>query len=313
MALLDTSIVYDQAYDISLSLHVPRSPTNLEAGNFMLSLSLLSPTYTPPAPSIAPPSTQRAAISATVPPSSIIFTSRRPALIPYRSRVVSLSARILSMPLYLVGLKHESEMLNIPMAESTTFQRGYKNIPSRLLLELQASSEVQVYDVRVHFTARFAGLRWLMYNHRISAFVIFTMAFWIAEMVFAVLGWLALRRYLMPMEGVVKEEEHEIAKDEDTDEVDLSDVPRTSPPSGQPPREAPAVKDEDDEESGVDEMDIPQLPVGPDGEEAKEQVTGLAGSARARVDSGVGTSFSERSGRTGLTARRRSRGDHDGG
>ena len=277
----------------------------------MLSLSLLSPTYIPPAPSIAPPSTQKPALSATIPSSSILLTSRRPALIPYRSCVVSLPARILSMPLYLLGFKYESEMLDIPMAESATFQRGYKNTPARVLLEMQASSEVQVYDVRVHFTARFAGLRWLMYNHRIIAFMIFTTAFWIAEMVFAALGWLALRTYLMPKEEVVKEEELERAKDEDSDEIDLSDVPLTSPHSDQLLRRPPAVKDEDTEESVLDDTDIPRVAGEPDGEEVKKELSSVVGSASGRVDSAIGTSFSEGSVSEGL-ARRRSRGGHVG-
>jgi seipin len=314
IALLDSSIVHDQAYDISISLHVPRSPTNLDAGNFMLSLSLLSPTYTPPALSISPPSIQKPALSSTIPISSILLASRRPALIPYRSRVVSLPARILAMPLYLLGLKHESETLTIPMAESASFQRGYKNLPARLLLEVQASSEVQVYDVRVHFTARFAGLRWLMYNHRILSFMIFTTAFWIAELLFAGLGWVGLRTYLMPAEEaqIVKDERRDSVKDEDSDEH-LSDVPRTETEtrSSRPLRRGPTVKHEGSEDSGLDELDIPQVGEGPDGEEVKEERTGLVGLAGGATDSATGTSFSESSRSPGLS-RRRSRGGHGG-
>jgi hypothetical protein len=216
------------------------------------------------------------------------------------------------MPLYLLGLKHESETLTVPMAESAIFQRGYKNIPSRLLLEVQASSEVQVYDVRVQFTARFAGLRWLMYNHRIIAFIIFTTAFWIAEMVFAVLGWLGLRRYLMPEEGVKKEEEDETIKEEDGDEMDLSDVPRTFPRSGPPLRGAPTIKDEGSEEFDLDETDTQAVTAGLDGEDIEEEKASLVGSTGGRADSGIGTSFSEGSAHAGLS-RRKSRGRQGGG
>ncbi|KAK5260185.1 hypothetical protein LTR40_004621, partial [Exophiala xenobiotica] len=41
---LDTSaLISQQAYDVELVLDMPRTPTNLEAGNFMLDLSLLGP------------------------------------------------------------------------------------------------------------------------------------------------------------------------------------------------------------------------------------------------------------------------------
>lgn len=150
-----------------------------------------------------------------------------------------------------------------------------------------------------------------MYNHRIIAFMIFTTAFWIAEMVFAALGWLALRTYLMPKEEVVKEEELERAKDEDSDEIDLSDVPLTSPHSDQLLRRPPAVKDEDTEESVLDDTDIPRVAGEPDGEEVKKELSSVVGSASGRVDSAIGTSYSEGSVSEGL-ARRRSRGGHVG-
>lgn len=216
------------------------------------------------------------------------------------------------MPLYILGLKHESETLTIPMAESAYFQRGYKNLPTRLLLEIQASSEVQVYDVRVHFTARFAGLRWLMYNHRIFAFTIFTSAFWIAEVLFAGLGWLGLRAYLKPGQQVegIKDEGRSI-KDEDSDELNQSDAPTKEPRSGQPLRRGPTIKHEDSEDSGLDELDIPAGGEEPDGEEVKEERAGLVGLAGGAADSAIGTSFSESSGSLGLS-RRRSRGGHGG-
>jgi seipin len=285
----------------------------------MLSLSLLSPSYTPPPATIAPPSTDQPSLSSTIPPSSILFTSRRPALITYSSRLVSLPARLLALPFYLLGLRRESEILSIPMAESATFQRGYKNLPSRLLLELQASSELQVYDVRVHFMARFAGLRWLMYNHRIIAFAIFTSAFWISEVAFAALGWFALRSYLPAKEeegeGIKGDDERETLKEEDDEELDLSDVPRTS--SGYErqalQRRGQTVKDEDTEGTALSETAIPPTTAEPDEDDVEDdEKSGVIGSTGGWGDSAIGTSFSEGSGSAGLS-RRRSRGGHGGG
>lgn len=126
-------------------------------------------------------------------------------------------------------------------------------------------------------------------------------------MTFAALGWVGLKMYLAPKEEV-KEEEYERVKDEDTDEVDLSDVPRTSPRTGRPLRRA-AI---DSDDSELDEMDIPAVKAELDGEGVVDEKAGLVGSIGGMVDSAMGTSFSEGSGGIGLS-RRRSRGGHGGG
>lgn len=202
----------------------------------------------------------------------------------------------------------------VPMVESTAFKRGYKNQPSRLLLEVQASNEVQVYSAKVHFRARFAGLRWLMYNHRIISFMVFTTAFWVSEMLFAVVGWLALRNYLMPgdqEEGIKREGRRDKIKDEDSGEVDLSDLARTDPRSGRPIATGPTVKLEDSDDSGLDELGIPSAGTDPYDEDEDEKPTVVA-EAGGPLDSAIGTSYSESSGNPGVS-RRRSRGGHGGG
>lgn len=320
---LDTSLVSQQPYDISLTLHVPRSPPNIHRGNFMLSLSLLSPTYKPlPPPTDPSPTTpiSGATGALSLSNSDILFSSRRPTLLTYTSRLVSLSERLLALPLYILGLKHESEILHIPMAESATFPRGRKNIPGFAMLELQAGQEVQVYAAKITFKAKFGGLRWLMYNHRILSFVVFTSAFWIAEVLFTAVGWLAVRAVFSTGAEVKKEVKGEetdgsvagVKKEgEETDEPDLSDTPRTFPTYGrQAPlryvssgKDEPQVKDEDSEEyaalerGGLAEADD-------EDEDDGEDVGGYRG---ARTDSGIGTSFSE-GGERGSVKRRRSKG-----
>lgn len=162
IASLDSSLVSQQAYDISLTLHVPRSPTNLHTGNFMLSLTLLSPTYNPLLPANLPPLQQK--LTPPIQEQDVLFTSRRPALLTYTSRLISLSSRLAALPLYILGLRKEAEILHVQMAELASFPKGWKNIPGFVHLEIQAGQELQVYDVGVRFVARFGGLRWLMYN-----------------------------------------------------------------------------------------------------------------------------------------------------
>jgi hypothetical protein len=153
-----------------------------------------------------------------------------------------------------------------------------------------------------------------MYNHRILSFLIFTSAFWFSEILFTLLGWLAVRSLFTPKQEVgrelVKAEDTDASTvikaegEEETDEPDLSDTPRTFPTYGRqaPLRYVPKVKEEESEEFIMDETAIQPLAAEADDEDEEELEA-----FRGGRDSGVGTSFSEGGERSGL-ARRRSRG-----
>lgn len=213
------------------------------------------------------------------------------------------------------------------MAESTEFSSGWKNVPNFALLELQAGQEVQVYDVRVHFVARFGGMRWLMYNHRVLSFIAFTTLFWLSEVLFAAFGWLVLRTVFSnsTTKGVkrkkIKQEGEEqetdttttgVKKEEETDEPELSDTPRTFPTYGrqQPLRFVPKVKQEDEQTGTGSEdyvLDETQIqPLVADEEDNGDYDDFETGGFR---DSGVGTSYSDAgvAGGRGVN-RRKSRG-----
>ena len=208
------------------------------------------------------------------------------------------------------------------MAESAAFAKGWKNVPAYVMLEVQPKEgqEVHVYDVRVRFTARFGGLRWLMYNHRFISFIVFTSSFWISEVLFAGLGWILLRHLFASPEGrKVKEEVKsedaaasstiKLEAEDSGEEPDLSDTPRTFPTYGRqaPLRYTPKVKDGDGEEymfGGA--STIPPLAAEADDEDDFDG-DAFGGGTGGRTDSGLGTSFSEGGERSGL-ARRRSKG-----
>ncbi|KAG9247344.1 putative adipose-regulatory protein-domain-containing protein [Calycina marina] len=313
MAALESSLISEQAYDITVSLHVPRSPINLERGNFMLSLSLLAPSYSPPIPTTILPSIHQKPLSSNLIKADILFTSRRPALLTYTSPLIALGERIFYLPLYILGLRHESEVLIVPMAESTKFKRGYKNIPGYVFVEIQSGNkqEVQVYDVHVHLTARFGGLRWMMYNWKLTSFVVFVGAFWFAEVLWSVFGWVILRSFFGASKRALDEEVKngegiEEAKEElemEMDDPDLSDTPRTFPTFGRqvPLRYELKVKDEDLENYVIDETAIQPLAAEADDESESEDLGGKSGR-----DSGIGTSSSKGGDRGVL--RRRSKG-----
>lgn len=131
---------------MSVTLQLPRTPSNLAAGNFMLDLALFSR----PSSSI---------ITGTNTSTSLIAHSRRPAILTYASPIVDTAYKVSRMPLYLLGWQREAETLEVSMMESVEFARGWRNLPGSLRLEIQSREQMQVYSAIVKFKANFTGLR----------------------------------------------------------------------------------------------------------------------------------------------------------
>ena len=125
---------------------MPRTPSNLDVGNFMIDLAL----YSQQGSSVLPVSSNSL---------SPISQSRRPASLTYTSPLVDLAHRMARLPLYVVGWRREAEKLEIPMMEKVEFARGSRNLPQSLRLEIQSDSKMHIYSARVEFRARFTGLR----------------------------------------------------------------------------------------------------------------------------------------------------------
>ncbi|KAK6401023.1 hypothetical protein LTR95_019239, partial [Oleoguttula sp. CCFEE 5521] len=166
-------VVSQQGYDVVVEITMPRTQGNREAGNWMLDVSLLaSPTRTSG-------------------DSEVLARSRRPAIMTYRSSPTELVHRLASLPRSLVSTQQsEAETLVLSVFNQVSFPKGSTNLPSTLRLELQSPRRLEIYSVLVKFRARFRGLRWLMYNHRILSAFIFISAFWGVEVVVAGIVWL---------------------------------------------------------------------------------------------------------------------------
>lgn len=183
---LDTSrLSSQQPYDISLELHLPRTRSNLAAGNFMLDLSLLSrpssSTGTPVLNGILPNA------------STTLGHSRRPAILPYQSPLLSVVHDVVALPWHTLGLKDlDTDILSIPMFELFSFARGWRNTPAAIKLELQSDQPLQVYSAKVMFHARFEGLRYILYTHRILSFLVFTTCFYLVSLASTAIAWLAV-------------------------------------------------------------------------------------------------------------------------
>jgi seipin len=143
---LSRELVSNQRYDVKAILHMPRTPSNTAAGNFMLDLQLLGPITPSVIPSVK---------------AEVLAHERRPAILTYQSPTMEHVHRAAALPLYITGLRQESEALNVKMMESIEFERGWRNVPASARLELRSEGKLQVYDAQVVFTARLHGLRYV--------------------------------------------------------------------------------------------------------------------------------------------------------
>ncbi|KAL8957138.1 MAG: hypothetical protein Q9183_006140, partial [Haloplaca sp. 2 TL-2023] len=229
---LSNALTSFQPYDITLHLHLPRTPANLGAGNFMLALTLLGPTITNPS---------------TNAKSFTYVESRRSAILTYNSRMVDTASTLSGLPWYVLGWKTESEVLKVPMFEGVIFKRGKGELPERVELVVEADEKMQFYEVGVKVVARFGGLRWIMYHYRILSFLIFTAVFWTSSMTSTLLAWLLLASYYpSPSQPPKKEEQDPTSPliksepEEDTNDPSLteglSDTSRTFPTIGRYPK-----------------------------------------------------------------------------
>ena len=236
-----------QGYDVVIELDMPRTKDNSDAGNFMVELNMYGSSSRSnagmPQSGIAGTPTSLSDNNAL-----LLATSRRPAILPYRSHWIDLVHKGIELPWYILCLRSESNTLRIPVFEEVNFAKGTKNAPASMRLEIQSTHRLQIYSAKALFRARFAfpSLKWAMYNHRLISAFVFISTFWMTELVFFGLAWGALALYMQqPDVGKIKAEDvgpgstaKKIKQEEEDDDVPakLSDTERTFPSlSGQPP------------------------------------------------------------------------------
>ncbi|KAK7426707.1 hypothetical protein QQZ08_006743 [Neonectria magnoliae] len=291
-----------QEYDISLTLSMPRSVPNLDRGNFMVSLHLLDATADGRLDTSAQlHAAERAGFGET----TILFSSRRPALMPYIDPLVSVASRVMFLFYHMFAPGSSTNEMVIPLAERVWFPKGSK-IPGSAYVEVEAGQAIQVYHAALRLTAQLRGLRWLMVHYRISTYLTFTFLFWICELVFMGIAWgiWGATTGSAPGDADGKTQRLEGAwrqsiKDEDTEEggeAGEEDQPETFPTYGkQPPlKYEPEVKHEEPEEPPLSEL--PRVGAEADDEDEDGDEDDEAGEDDddiERKDSGLGTSFSE--------------------
>ena len=241
----------------------------------------------------------------------IMFTSTRPALLPYTDPLVSLASRVFFIAYHVLKPHSEYTTLRINLAENLAFPRGAV-LPTSVFVEVQAGQSLQVHRASATFAAQLAGLRYFMYYWRVTAFLGFTAAFWVCEVGFMVVTWglasLLFRggEKLGGGDAVVKVEGGEVVKRDNENDDGLSDTERTFPStSRQPPLKFEGrIKQEEGEAQGIAPDVYPAV-------EADDEDDGeLEDDGPAYRDSGIGTSYDDNVSREGV--KRRSSGGRPG-
>jgi seipin len=200
-------LVSRQKYDVVVEMTVPRSSANLNAGNWMIGLEMRGPStiaggikgmlgwdeewdvqdYSQG--DVPGATTQKVVAEGLATTPTVLARSRRPAILTYRSYIIEHIHRLIRIPLYLIGWHTESEHVEINMMESVEFDKGVRNVPTSVKIELRSRHPLEVYTVSVRFSARLEGLRWLMYRYWLSSAIVGTCLFWSVEMGVLLFTW----------------------------------------------------------------------------------------------------------------------------
>ena len=299
---LDGELISSQPYDIAVVLHMPRTQRNKDAGNFMVDLGLLAPLL----PRLAGK------------PEETIARSRRPAILTYYSTSIEHVQNAVALPAQILGFRKEEELLVVKMMEGVQFEKGWKNIPTRARVELQSEVKLQVYSARLEVKTRLQGLRWIMYNYRLTSFAVLTFTFWCTEMTVAAIIYFALTwlRREAPEEKEDHREGTKIKPEQrltpgTSDDQHVSDTERIFPSPGSrdhPLRYTPpTVKQEEPEVKLEPQESVPLAGVEADDEDEDADFV-IEDVTRRAYDSGLGTSMESSSTTARQSVRRRKSG-----
>ncbi|KAH0341780.1 hypothetical protein KCU81_g6032, partial [Aureobasidium melanogenum] len=252
VANLAPDLVSLQPYDVKVQIRLPRTKTNTEIGNFMIETTLYAPGEKG---SVIDDS--RIPVAKDPNTSKILASSRRSAILTYYSPVVDLARKATELHWLILGWRLEAETLEIPVFSGVSFAKGWRNVPDTMQIQVQSPARMQIYEANVVFKARFQGLRWIMYNHRITSAIVFIGAFWGTEVLFTAICWAILSVWIFSsgddtsIKTEVKDNKRIKAEDsEGEQQAMLSDTERTYPTYSKGPAmrySSPAVKKEEAE------------------------------------------------------------------
>ncbi|KAK8146634.1 hypothetical protein G3M48_002771 [Beauveria asiatica] len=276
---------------------MPRSPANLDRGNFMVSLHLIDSgdqnTIGARADEFA-----RSHIGFGV--SKVLFSSRRPVLMPYVDPLVSLTSRVLLMAYHLLSSNSQRHTLTVKLAERVSFSKDSLK-PAAAYIEVEAGQDIQIYSTQLTLTAQLRGLRYLMVHYGVLTYIVFTLLFWFFEILFMSAAWSAWSSYTSlpasgsklrirdPASGDATDSGNDLEHDDDDEDDDGDEaVPRGASKHGSSsfPKKEARIKAEETFERSL--ADIPFAGAEADDEDESEEED-----RKRQIVSGKGTSYSK--------------------
>jgi len=167
---------------------------------------------------------------------------------PWRSPIARTAHTLLRLPLLLLlPNTKEEEAVRVVLLENVVFDEPARHA----VISLESRSRLDVYEARVEFYAKLAGIRWIMWRWRILSFLLGSGLFFAVEVLatgvvwWAVYGWFAGSGAPAGSgEGRYPEDEDEAVEEEGDGADRADDLGFTTPES----LEADDEDDEDDDE-----------------------------------------------------------------
>ncbi|GBN12981.1 Seipin [Araneus ventricosus] len=125
-----------QAYSIEIDLNMPESERNLDQGMFMIRLDMVSKH------------------------GDVLKSSRRPAILHYRSPLFKTIYTLFFVPALLAGSLEEKQSLTVPLFEK--YVENCNNPTHYAYLAIEAET-AEIYSCSLKIHAQFTGLRYMMY------------------------------------------------------------------------------------------------------------------------------------------------------
>jgi hypothetical protein len=196
------------------------------------------------------------------------------------------------------------------MFEGVEFAKGWANVPQSVKVVVESDEKMQFYEVGIAIVARFGGLRWILYHHRIISFICFTTAFWSSAMLSMLLAYFVLSSNISTPQhttkmdsetngSAIKQEPKDSETFDPTSFDDISDTPRSFPTLGrQMPlqfigRSGSAKKEEDEQVKREEDEVVRSTGIQPLVTEADDEDDEAAEATSSWRDSGLGTGIDE--------------------
>lgn len=126
-----------QPYRVSVNIDMPESEQNLELGMFMVCAEMRDQT------------------------TKLLNHACRSAMLHYRSKLARTITTLVLSPLIVLGVKEETQ--HIPVELFTSYEDDLTNPVTDVFVEIQ-TKKIQFYSVKLHITANFTGLRYIMFH-----------------------------------------------------------------------------------------------------------------------------------------------------